>query len=93
MPTKERRPTPNDIPPQKQDYPASQRDMTPQPDSNLSNYQPAEKLQGKVAFITGGDSGIGRAVAIAYALEGAEVAIFYDQNDTDAKDTKKWSKK
>lgn len=90
--TNERRPTPEDIPPQKLDYPASQRDMTPQPDSDLSNYSPANKLQGKVAFITGGDSGIGRAVAIAYAMEGAEVAIFYNQNDEDAQDTKKMVK-
>ena len=62
--TGERRPTPDDIPPQKLEYPASQRDLTPQPDSDLSNYSPAEKLTGKVAFITGADSGIGRAVAM-----------------------------
>ena len=92
MPTQERRPTPNDIPPQKLDYPASQMDMIPQPDSDLSNYNPANKLTDKVAFITGGDSGIGRAVAIAYALEGAEVAIFYNENDTDAEDTEKMVK-
>lgn len=92
MQTEERRPTPDDIPPQKLDYPASQRDMSPQPDSDLSNYKPADKLVGKVAFITGGDSGIGRAVAIAYAMEGAEVAIFYNENDTDAEDTKKMVK-
>ena len=88
----ERRPTPKDIPPQKLDYPASQADMTPKPDSDLSNYKPAGKLEGKVAFITGGDSGIGRAVAIAYAMEGAEVAIFYNENDGDARETKKMVK-
>lgn len=92
MQTQESRPTPDDIPPQKLDYPASQRDMTPQPDSDLSNYNPANKLTDKVAFITGGDSGIGRAVAIAYAMEGAEVAIFYNENDVDAEDTKKMVK-
>ena len=88
MQINERRPTPEDIPGQKLDYPASQREMTPQPDSDLSNYSPANKLLGKVAIITGGDSGIGRAVAIAYAMEGAEVAIFYNENDRDAQDTK-----
>ncbi|AFZ33718.1 3-oxoacyl-(acyl-carrier-protein) reductase [Stanieria cyanosphaera PCC 7437] len=92
MQTNERRPTPEDIPGQKLDYPASQREMTPQPDSDLSNYSPANKLSGKVAIITGGDSGIGRAVAIAYAMEGAEVAIFYNENDQDAQDTKKMVK-
>ena len=84
MVTKERRPTPDDIPAQQLEYPASQADMTPQPDSDLSNYSPAGKLEGKVAFITGADSGIGRAQAIAYAMEGAEVAIFYNENDGDA---------
>lgn len=53
----ERRPTPDDIPPQQLEYPASQADMKPQPDSDLSNYKPANKLAGKVAFITGADSG------------------------------------
>ena len=88
----ERRPTPDDIPPQQLEYPASQADMTPQPDSDLSNYSPAGKLEGKVAFITGADSGIGRAVAIAYAMEGAEVAIFYNVNDGDAEKTKQMVK-
>ena len=92
MQTNERRPTPDEIPEQQLEYPASQRDMTPQPDSDLSNYSPANKLTGKVALITGGDSGIGRAVAIAYAMEGAEVAIIYHANETDAQDTKKMVK-
>jgi NAD(P)-dependent dehydrogenase (short-subunit alcohol dehydrogenase family) len=89
MKTQERRPTPEQIPGQKQDYPASQEQMTPKPDSDLSNYKPADKLLNKVAFITGGDSGIGRAVAIAYAMEGANVAIFFDQSTEDAEVTKK----
>ncbi|MEO1672071.1 MAG: SDR family oxidoreductase [Cyanobacteria bacterium J06631_2] len=92
MATQEFRPTPDQIPPQQLEYPASQRDVSPAPDSDLSNYSPASKLTGKVAFITGGDSGIGRAVAIAYAMEGAEVAIFYHSNDVDAEDTKKMVK-
>lgn len=82
--TTEFRPTAEKIPAQTQPYPASQEAMTPQPDSDLSNYKPASKLQGKVALITGGDSGIGRAVAIAYAMEGADVAILYNVHDDDA---------
>lgn len=84
----ERRPQPEDIPGQQLAYPASQADMTPAPDSDLSNYKAAGKLQGKVAIITGGDSGIGRAVAIAYAMEGASTAILYNANDKDASKTK-----
>jgi NAD(P)-dependent dehydrogenase (short-subunit alcohol dehydrogenase family) len=86
--TTEFRPTAAQIPAQTLPYPASQADMVPQPDSDLSNYKPAGKLQGKVALITGGDSGIGRAVAIAYAIEGADVSILYNVNDEDAKVTR-----
>lgn len=63
--------------------------MDRQPDSDLSNYKAAGKLKGKVAIITGADSGIGRAVAIAFAMEGAAVAITYNKNDGDAKTTRK----
>ncbi|HYC54120.1 MAG TPA: SDR family oxidoreductase [Candidatus Binatia bacterium] len=75
---------------QKLPYPARQTDLTPAPDSDLSFYRPADKLRGRSALITGADSGIGRAVAIAYAMEGADVAIVYDVNDADALETRRF---
>ncbi|HVL38997.1 MAG TPA: SDR family oxidoreductase [Fimbriimonadaceae bacterium] len=84
----EYRPKAEEIRAQKLPYPAKQSEMTQQPDSDLSNYKPAGKLMDKVAIITGGDSGIGRAVAIAFALEGAEVAITCNVNDSDAEQTR-----
>jgi len=86
---KERRPEAGEIRGQKLPYPARQSEMNLAPDSDLSNYQPAGKLKDKVALITGADSGIGRAVAIAFSMEGADVAILYNENDDDAQDTKK----
>jgi NAD(P)-dependent dehydrogenase (short-subunit alcohol dehydrogenase family) len=86
---KEYRPTASEIKGQKLNYPAKQSDMNQQPDSDLSNYSPANKLSGKVAIITGGDSGIGRAVAIAFGMEGANVAILYNENDSDAEETRR----
>ena len=75
------------------EYPASQADMKLQPDSDLSNYLAAGKLRGKTALITGADSGIGRAVAIAFCKEGANVAILYNENETDAAETKRLCEK
>jgi NAD(P)-dependent dehydrogenase (short-subunit alcohol dehydrogenase family) len=69
--------------------PGVQAEMEPQPDSTLEGYRGSGKLQAKVAIITGGDSGIGRAVAVAFAKEGADIAIVYLEEHGDANDTKK----
>ena len=77
-------------PPQHQDQqPGRESEMTPQPKADDSKYRGSGKLQGKVALITGGDSGIGRAVAIFFAKEGADVAILYLNEHDDAKETKR----
>ncbi|MBA3692214.1 MAG: SDR family oxidoreductase [Acidobacteria bacterium] len=85
----EPRPKAKDIRGEKLPYPAKQSDMKRQPDSDLSNYLAADKLKGKVAIITGADSGIGRAVAIAFCKEGANVAIVYNENTEDAEETRR----
>lgn len=78
------------FPPQHQNQqPGVESKMTPKPKSEDSTYKPAGKLTGKTAVITGGDSGIGKAIAIAYAQEGADVAIVYLNEHEDANLTKK----
>lgn len=62
--------------------------MNPRPVFERQNYRPSGKLQGKVALITGGDSGIGRAVAVLFAKEGADIAISYLDEHDDARETK-----
>lgn len=74
-------------PAQQQEVPGVQSKMKPVPDCGEESYKGSGKLTGKIAVITGGDSGIGRAVAIAYAREGADVLISYLSEDSDAKDT------
>ena len=74
---------------EKQDHqPGVEAEMNPQPEYIKPNYKAAGKLQGKIALITGGDSGIGRSVAVHYAKEGADVAIVYLEEDEDANETK-----
>jgi NAD(P)-dependent dehydrogenase (short-subunit alcohol dehydrogenase family) len=74
----------------KQDHqPGLEYMMDPQPRDRMENYLAAGKLKGKKAIITGGDSGIGRATAIGFAKEGADVAIFYLEEDRDAETTRK----
>lgn len=75
-------------PPQEQPQkPGRETEMTPRPVSQDASHRGSGKLAGKVALITGGDSGIGRAVAIAYAKEGADVLISYLNEHKDAEDT------
>lgn len=82
--------TPEQIPPQSQERtPALESEMTPKPEYDDPNYRGSDKLRGKVALITGGDSGIGRSVAVYFAKEGAHVAIAYLNEQGDAEETRK----
>lgn len=78
------------LPPQEQTrQPGRQTEMHPQPRSGEHRYLAAGKLRGKVAVITGGDSGIGRAVAVAFAKEGANLVIAYLNEHQDAEETRR----
>lgn len=77
------------FPHQPQSLPGSSEAMDPKPDYGEDTYEGSNRLQGKKAIITGGDSGIGRAVALAFAREGADVAVSYLNEHDDAQETKR----
>jgi NAD(P)-dependent dehydrogenase (short-subunit alcohol dehydrogenase family) len=80
-------------PAQQQEVPGLQAEMDPVPDCGEQSYVGSGKLTDKVAVVTGGDSGIGRAVAIAYAREGADVVISYLSEHSDAEETADYVRK
>lgn len=85
----DRRPAPP-YPEQRQQPPGSTSRMQPVPDHGERSYRGNGRLDGKVALITGADSGIGKAVAIAFAREGADIVISFLDETEDAEDTAKW---
>jgi hypothetical protein len=84
------KPTPPMPEQQQQQVPGKTAPMSPQPDHGEQSYQGHGRLAGKAAIVTGGDSGIGRAVAIAFAREGADVLIAYLDEHEDARETARW---
>ncbi len=77
-----------EFPEQEQEHPGLDSEMQPEPDYGYETYRGHGRLEGKAAIITGGDSGIGRAVALAFAREGADVLISYlEEEETDAQET------
>lgn len=77
------------LPPQHQEKPGDEDALHPAPQFMAPSYKGSGKLQDKIAIITGGDSGIGRAVAVLFAREGADVAVMYLSEDDDAQETKR----
>lgn len=79
-----------DVP--EQSYPGVERKMDPRADHGEESYRGCGKLEGRVAIVTGGDSGIGRAVCIAFAREGADVVVGYlaEKEEEDARETQRW---
>src|SRR5215470_18857606 len=78
---------------QQQQRPGLTNNMTPHPDHGENSYRGCGRLNGRIALITGADSGIGRAVAIAFAREGADVVVSYLCEDREARETAHWVKK
>ncbi len=78
------------FPEQKQQYPGTDSELQPQADHGEQTYRGHGRLKDRAAIITGADSGIGRAVAIAFAREGADVLVSYLNEDDDAKETERW---
>lgn len=78
------------FPEQQQEMPGTEKELTPEADHGEHSYKGCGRLTGRKAVITGGDSGIGRAVAIAFAREGADVLISYLNEHEDARETARW---